>query len=150
MQLRQRVNMLAQEELVNSIKVHGPRCMLASAAMLFGTTIEDVQTFLGHDGLEVIGDEYKGIHIQEIQRYALSKGYALACFEPMPVLEGRIVECWKDDFPLNKFEGLLLCDTTKDGKHCVAWDGNEILNPTDAEVVGFHQFWAKIKMPHLS
>ena len=128
------------------IKVHGPLCMPASTAMLFDTPMEGVISFLGHHGLDVVDDKYRGIHIQEIQRFALSKGYALACFEPMPNLEGKVVDCWKDDFPTDKFDGLLLGETERGTFHCVAWIDKEICNPTSAELVGVHQFWAKIKI----
>lgn len=128
------------------IKVHGPLCMPASTAMLFDTTVEEVVSFLGHDGLAVVDDKYQGIHVQELQRFALSKGYVLALYEPMPNLEGRLVDCWKDGFPLEKFDGLLLGETAKGANHCVAWVGGEMLNPTSSELVGLHQFWAKVKM----
>ena len=127
-------------------KIKGPLCMPASMAMLFDTTVEDIISFIGHHGLDVVDGKYSGIHIQEMQRYALHHGYALVCYEPMPNLQGRVVNVWKEDFPLDKFEGLLLGETEKGGFHCVAWDKFDIFNPTDAELVGFHQFWAKVKI----
>ena len=79
------------------IKMKGPKCMLASAAMLFDCSIEEVEAFIGHDGLTVLEGRYKGIHIQEIQKFALCKGYALALYEPTPMLDTGPVECW--EFP---------------------------------------------------
>jgi len=64
--------------------------MIWATAMLFDCSAQEVMNTLGHDGL-------KGVHIQEIQRFAALKGYMLVPYEPNPNLDGTIVDCWDDE-----------------------------------------------------
>ena len=106
------------------IKQVGPRCMIYATAMLFDCEPKEVSDFIGHDG---VGEDVVGIHIQEIQKFALSKGYMLALFEPLPVLNDIFVHVWGDN-PFLYFEGLMLGQTSTGANHCVAWDGENIFD----------------------
>ena len=125
------------------IKQIGPRCMIYATAMLFDCDPKEVSDFVGHDG---VGEDVIGIHIQEVQKFAMSKGYVLALFEPAPVLNDSVIHVW-DDNEFFKFEGLMLGQTSKGANHCVAWDGEKIFDPRSIEdFAALRQFWAKVKL----
>lgn len=120
------------------IKLGGPRCLVWSAAMLFDVEPEEILDYLKHDCV-------LGVHIQEIQSFALSKGFLLAPFEPQPMLV-EVHVCppnWPTQ-PWLQFEGIMLGETGKGHLHAVAWDGTEIYDPAiEPDFKGYHQFWAK-------
>lgn len=120
--------------------------MVYATAMLFDCEPEDVTSFIGHDG--TLDDRLRGIHIQEIQAFALSRGYALALYEPRPVLGIEEVNVWKENYHIfmQGVEGLILGENATGGKHCVAWDGESIFDPRDpSDFKIMQQFWAKIR-----
>lgn len=121
----------------------GPRCMVYATAMLFDCTPEDVTSFLGHDG--TLDNGLRGIHIQEIQAFALSRGHCLALYEFRPVLGTVEVDVWKEDYMfMHNTEGLILGENASGGKHCVAWDGESIFDPREpSDFKIMQQFWAK-------
>ena len=117
--------------------------MVWAAAMVFNVEPEEIIEFLEHDCVA-------GVHVQELQSFALSKGYALAPFEPEPQLAGNempvVIEAWIEQ-PWLQFEGIMLGQTSKGNNHAVAWDGEQIFDPAvEPDFVGYHQFWAKIKI----
>jgi len=121
----------------------GPRCLVWSAAMVLDVEAGEILAFLGHDCV-------LGVHMQEIQSFAMSKGFLLAPFEPQPMLgeTGQAVRPpnWRQESWLS-FEGIMLGQTSKGNLHAVAWDGTNILDPAlESDFVGYHQFWAKIKI----
>lgn len=125
------------------IKQKGPRCLVWSAAMLFDVEPEEIIEFLGHDCIA-------GVHIQEIQSFAMSKGFLLAPFEGVPVLVGLDkpinIPNWSDQ-PWLEFEGIMLGETNKGNLHAVAWDGEQIFDPAvNPDFSGYHTFYAKIKI----
>ena len=127
------------------IKQSGPRCLVWSAAMVFDVEPEEILKFLGHDCVA-------GVHMQEIQSFALSKGHLLAPFESMPTLVGIdkpvTIPHWHLQ-PWLQFEGIMLGETRKGNYHAVAWDGEQVLDPAiEPDFSGYHQFWARIKMSH--
>lgn len=126
-------------------KQKGPRCLVYSAAMLFDVEPEDILNFTGHDALS-------GVHIQEIQAFAHSIGYALVPYEPRPVLEGvevqsKAVEYLREEPFLDTHQGLLFGETASGRNHVVAWDGKMIFDPSvDCTFASYTQFWAKVKL----
>lgn len=118
-------------------KQKGRTCLLYSAAMVFGVPASEIQEFLGHDCIL--------LHIQELQRFALTKDCVLAPFEPVPSLDEEPVDCWGALAPWLQYEGIMLGETDKGGNHAVAWDGTEIFDPAvQPSFAGYHTFFAKI------
>ena len=119
---------------MKSLKQKGPRCLVWSAAMLFDVEPETIMDFVGHDCLT-------GIHMQELQAFAVSRNKVLAPFEPEPMLEDRPVAAWKEQ-PWLKHKGIMLGQTSKGNFHAVAWDGHTVFDPAvNPDFVGYHQFW---------
>ena len=125
------------------IKQSGPRCLVWSAAMALDVKPEEIIEFLGHDCVI-------GVHIQEIQSFAMSKGFLFAPFEPAPMLGEAAIPLSPPTWGLQpwlQFEGIMLGETSKGNYHAVTWDGNQILDPAiEPDFKGYHQFWAKIKI----
>ena len=118
------------------LKQKGPRCLVWSAAMLFDVEPETIMQYLGHDCLT-------GVHMQEIQSFAMSIGKALVPYEPRPQLGEESVQppSWSKE-PWLKHQGIMLGETSKGNLHAVAWDGHDIFDPAiNPTFVGYHQFW---------
>ena len=118
------------------IKQKGPRCLVWAAAMVFDVEPETIMDFVGHDCLA-------GIHMQELQAFALSIGRALAPFEPAPMLgtESVYPPHWEQQ-PWMQHQGIMLGQTSKGNFHAVAWDGHTVFDPAvNPDFVGYHQFW---------
>lgn len=64
------------------IRQDGPYCLVASAAMCLGVTIDEIHTAIETDGTEIWFPPtgMRGIHIQEIQDFAMDKD---KCFFPV-------------------------------------------------------------------
>ena len=73
---------------MNLIKQNGPFCLVASAAMILDTTIEQLHKEIGHDGTEIWWppNHMRGIHIQEIQDCCLRRNTCLYPVEREPLL----------------------------------------------------------------
>lgn len=107
--------------------------------MLLDCTPQEVIDFLGHDGL-------KGVHIQEIQAFAISKGFILALVEARPVLDNVEVSTTLDVLKLGA--GLLLGETSTGNKHCVAWDGEAVFDPNRHSIFSsIESLWILIDYP---
>ena len=120
------------------IKQKGPRCLVWAAAMVFDVEPEVIMDFVGHDCLA-------GIHMQELQAFAVSRNKVLAPFEPAPTLEGSevpiVIEAW-ERHPWMQHQGIILGQTSKGNFHAVAWDGHTVFDPAvNPDFVGYHQFW---------
>lgn len=125
------------------LKQKGPRCLLYATAMVLDVAPEEIIEFLGHDCIV-------GLHMQESQAFALSKGFLFAPFEPQPMLGIAATPLsppsWSQQ-PWLQFEGIMLGETRKGNYHAVAWDGKQILDPAiEPNFSGYHQFWAKTKI----
>lgn len=116
-------------------------CMAASAAMLFHYSIEEIYSFVGHDGSQVIHTNlpdplcFKGIHIQEIIDVADRLSYSMTPieFEPWQTSDG--VNEYKIQFPEERFwnhlkdnKGLLI-GKAKTHWHVCAWSGQHVFDP---------------------
>jgi len=108
--------------------------------MVLDVEPEEIMDFLGHDCLG-------GVHMQEVQAFAMAKGFLFAPFEPEPMLAHTSVNPpgWISE-PWLQFEGIMLGETHKGNLHAVAWDGATIFDSAiEPDFAGYHQFWAKIK-----
>jgi len=127
------------------IKQKGPRCLIWAAAMVLDTEPEEIIEFVGRDCIA-------GVHIQEIQAFAFSKGIALCPYEPHPVLASTLIKIepigWQEE-PWLKYEGIMLGETNDGKYHAVAWDGGQILDPAiNPKFAGYHMFYAKMILNH--
>ena len=70
------------------IKQTGPHCLATSAAMALGVTSNIIHQFIGHDGTEIWWPprSMRGVHMQEIQEYAMSIGKMFAPYEINPAI----------------------------------------------------------------
>lgn len=62
-----------------------PQCMLYSFAECFGLEIEELIRLVGHDGLEKIQGQLRGISSQEFVDVGLQLGYAVVTLDAYPV-----------------------------------------------------------------
>ncbi len=117
------------------------QCTTYSTAMILGITHEEVLELLGHDGRDIVNEsgvgsaKYRGVHIQEIQNICCGMGKALIPYEPIPNLAGAPIECWGTYIQREIMPGSvgLILGHNRSGRHCVAWDGNKILDPNGLE-----------------
>jgi len=119
------------------IKQDGPYCLVTSAAMVLDVTPDDIHHFIGHKGTDIWWPPHnmRGIHIQEIQEYALSKGHCFwpyeldpKCapgegYEPKSIL-GTEARTFGFMMKLSKYKAILITDN-----HAVAWDTKDVHDP---------------------
>lgn len=116
------------------IKMNGPYCLVASAAMLLETTIEQLHKEIGHDGTEIWWPpaHMRGVHIQEIQECFLRRGSCLYPFTPVPEIAPDL-----DTEPKPLPERHLALNHHLAGRwailiiegHAMAWDGSFVYDP---------------------
>ncbi len=131
------------------------QCTTYSAAMILGISHNHVIEQLGHDGREIINPigvgsaKFKGVHIQEIQALFYDHHLGLIPYEPTPNLNGEPVDCWDgaiQQFIMPGSIGLII-GQNRSGRHCVAWDGEKILDPNgDSSLIGFECFYKVVKL----
>ena len=123
------------------------QCVIASFAMVMDTTIEDLETRLGHNGLDKVIDApepacYRSFHPQEFVSLLLEDGYATTMIELEPHLQhgtkllNHAVFLGRDRFfqALLRGSGVIfgvIGDGTKGTGHAVAWcsDTHTIYDP---------------------
>ena len=73
---------------MNLIKQDGPYCLVTSAALVLDVQPSDIHDHIGHNGTEIWWppDGKRGIHIQEIQRFAMSIGKIFAPLDVYPTI----------------------------------------------------------------
>jgi len=121
------------------IKQTGPYCLVASAAMILDTTIEQLHAEICSDGTEIWWPptSMRGIHIQEIQDCCLRRSSCLYPIEMNPLLcpdhTGNFSprECYSEDIRLPRFrnEVMLKRAILITENHAVAWDGSNVFDP---------------------
>lgn len=122
-------------------------CVLAAAAMVLGTTVQELEEIIGHDGSEIINPELKppgdrkGFHMQEIIDAANNLGYAVTVIDARPIQTATGRDKFEINFPNfksaeDRFRHYLdnnigiLCGIAPSGYwHGVAWDGKNVYDP---------------------
>lgn len=110
-------------------------CLVASAAMVFGQSIDSIIKVIGHDGSERSpSGQCRGFHIQEIQAYASYLGKHLVPIEPeygIQTPDGHIFRTSNHihfNSRLQNQIAILTGYTPKVG-HACAWDGEHVIDP---------------------
>jgi hypothetical protein len=130
------------------------QCLPVAFAMVLGVDQNDIYEGLCHDGGEILWDDLqepenrRGFHIQELIRYACSKGHAVTPFEVLPILatrDGRrtpvqfINQAGEQNnlgqvlFLLEKGRGVLECVSAGGKRHAVAFEDGMIYDPDGIE-----------------
>lgn len=125
-----------------------PLCMLYSLAMLLDVPADELALELP-DGMEQTWQSYKrGHHINELVACALRHKVALVKFDFYPRLAPSsqhepitVASC----LDMHGRPGLIY-GLTESGMHMVAWDGLQIFNPTDKQIVEALHFYAAYKI----
>ena len=120
----------------------GKLCTVYAAAMVFNVEPDEILKSLGHDAK-------KGVHMQELQRFAIGRGEGLVLFEFKPVLEEEPIDVWQEPLtPLDLgYSGIILGYTLAGAPHAVAWDGEKIFDPSPNPSFKYMQyFWALVKL----
>ncbi len=134
-------------------------CTIASAAMVMGTSIEELIEEIGHDGSAIINPDFKspgnrkGFHIQEIIDAAWSRGYTVTPIDAVPCQTVKGDDVFKLNFPEERLltylkynQGLLMGKSTNYW-HCVAWNKVNIFDPRGKVYpleeckIAISQFW---------
>ena len=100
--------------------------------MVLETTLEQILSFVGHDGSEIWFPEFpeplcrRSFHIQEMIHFALQRNFLVVPLEPIPISQAR--DKWKPlpeidirEF-LHKNKGVLTGETITGAKHAIAWN----------------------------
>jgi len=134
---------------MNLIKQTGPFCLVASAAMILDTTVEELHHEISHDGTEEWWPGHmRGVHIQEIQDCCLRRGKCLYIIEREPMIapndayEPKTYVIHQEDrfwLAIYRHRAILIKDN-----HAVAWDGIVVHDPrgfTNPYTPIFHEAW---------
>jgi hypothetical protein len=127
------------------ITMDRPICTIASLAMVFDRSIDDIIRIIGHDGMIVTFPEesgnrkFRGIHPCEMQEVAMYFNRVFVETEYDPVtLAGpsgpsahvySITECRQRFKKLTRGRKGLLWGFTPTGRHIAAWDGSMAFDP---------------------
>ena len=124
------------KDTMNLIKQTGPFCLVASAAMILDTTVEQLHREIGTDGTEIWWPNHmRGIHIQEIQDCCLRRNKCLYPIEMNPLLAPNEFADPKACLnPIYVTERLRLSVLDRRAilitdNHAVAWNGKEVYDP---------------------
>lgn len=125
-----------------------PLCMLYSLAMLLGVEADELALELPN-GMEQTWQGYKrGHHMNEIVACAAKHGVALVKYDfyprMAPTSEHELITV-NSCFDMHGRPGLIY-GLTATGVHMVAWDGMQIFNPTDKQIVEPLHFYAAYKV----
>lgn len=148
-------------------------CGLASLAMLFDSSVEEIVNLLGHDGSEIKWADYKepfcrrAFHTQEFQDISNHFGFILSEIVGVPMLCAMnpedAIPMWELEHCerrlmdyMNGNQGLIIGQYSLDKFHMCAWDGYEVLDPMeprrysldsrDQQVITIGSFWLKSKI----
>ena len=120
------------------IKQDGPFCVVTSAAMVLDVEPELIHDYIGHDGTRIQWppNGMIGVHIQEIQQFAITQGYMFAPLEVMPVsapndIEKPVEIYGEENLARKIFENLLLGrkGILVTPGHAVAFIGHTVYDP---------------------
>ena len=136
------------------IQQSGPHCLVTSAAMCLGVQPRHIHNFLGIDGTEVWfpPNKMRGIHIQEVQLYAMQMDKCFFPFERYPEIAPdekatpRLInentDELEDEFvrAIRGRVAILIMNG-----HACAWNGRIVYDPrgwvADYERYHFHEAW---------
>ena len=124
------------------IKQSGPFCLVASAAMILDTTIEELHKEIGHDGTEFWWEgKMRGIHIQEIIMCVRRRNKSLTPIEMFPTVSYLSDGCdpkmifnvphaeVRFYMMIRDHRGILVGETDSGNPHACAWDGMKVFDP---------------------
>lgn len=121
---------------------NGWSCLPTSFAMVLGVPISRVISIIGHDGSEIVYPDLddprcrKGFHFQECIEAAYVLGSNFGFFEATPLLvlddtHYQELNCVPTlEMLLQRHVGVLGVTTKKGYGHAVAWDGQDVYDPT--------------------
>lgn len=115
-------------------------CFLVSCAMVLGCKIEELESEIGHDGLQKVPNYgIRGIHPQEVLDSFLIRGYVPLYVEINPhvsfVESGMRMEVFNVTKQVNRFMKLIdykravIGGKLNKANHAVAWDGEQVHDP---------------------
>lgn len=120
------------------IESNSSQCVLASFAMVMGTTMDDLIQKLGHDGLARIANQpepfcFRSFHPEEFADLLVSKGGSMTMFSLRPTMQhgDEIVDhslamgTARFYESLNLGNGVLFGVLDKGVSHAVAWNHKE-------------------------
>jgi len=126
------------------LKQTNPECLVYSTAMVLDVEPKEITDTLGHNGLEIWwpdlkgNSRFRGVHIQEIIDFVLSKNRALVPIDLWPTIapnlevESRTIY----DNARKRFEyyiigrrGILIGQNKSGAGHACAWSGKEVFDP---------------------
>ncbi|MCK5020570.1 MAG: hypothetical protein KAS32_26360 [Candidatus Peribacteraceae bacterium] len=131
-------------KMMKYISQRGPTCIIASLAMVWGCSFDDVVNEIGHDGTEIMFPESNwpegGINLQEILDAAFNRGLAMNVIEFYPRMgpadgKGERLVYTEEEANLRLRNYLVhdwcvLRGENKQGcRHSVAWDGIQVHDP---------------------
>lgn len=133
-----------KDELMKLLKQKGSTCLIYSAAMVLDVTPEEIIKYIGHNGEEIIWKDMnsphnlRGVHIQELQDFAKTKGLVFAHIEGLPSIgpdkkHSKVI--FNEDVGIRRFESwidgrkaIIIVSASK-SMHAVAWDGEKVFDP---------------------
>lgn len=125
----------------------GQTCLVASLAMVWDKSYDEVVSLVGHDGTKIqyLGAKYplRGIHTQEIVDVAWHLGMAMIVIEQFPqlgaIVDGDVETQLIADVDvlttrmlsyLHNRRAVLLGPNATGGPHAVAYDGEIVYDPS--------------------
>jgi len=135
---------------VKAIKQNGPDCLVTSAAMIFDCEPSEVIDCIGTDGKDIWWpaargtDALRGIHIREIQEFAINRGKVLTPIdvtpmiapqsgEPRPIWESQRCTTSLYDWIWER-RGIVIGSTQSGNGHaCALREDGVIIDPRDGK-----------------
>lgn len=127
-------------------------CSITAFAIVLGVPVQELIDEVGHDGSEIWWpmatppSDRRGFHLQELINICINRGYSVTTVEPVSSIHSpeydelgltsaKRIE-WKESIKtrmtriLTGTVGVLSGKGPSGTRHSVAWDGNNILDPT--------------------